>query len=1036
MIFASGLKRALSFLGVEPTERRSAGLMTAHSFFMGCSTVFFETAASATFLARFPSSYLPWVYIAAAGVNTVTGTVYSTAQRRVSFSRLMKGTLWFLLAIVLSVRVGLAVSGLAWVAFAGLVSYRIVSSLTDLEYWAVASRIYDVRQAKRLFGLVGTGEVVARTAGAFSIPLLVKVGGVGNLMVLSAGGLLLSLLFVGAALRPVPGVHDLPSPPSVAIGQPARGPQTVREGLREILTSPYLTMVVGVATLATFGKYFVDFAFLEQMSSLSNREEELAAYLGVFNGATQTVSLLTRLFVSRPLLARFGIRVGVVILPVMHAICSALTIASGALGFGAVSVFWLMLANQGIYKSFKHPIDNASFKVLYQPLKPEQRLSAQIAVEIIFSPVVVGIAGGVMLLFTAGMRYDPARFSILLLLNFVAWAFLARAAGRGYAKKLLDMIRRRIEGDVALPFDDATTLTVLRTSLESPNPAVVCVALDLLEKADAPGLVDALRARVSDPSPAIRRHVFERLIVLRPEMLHELRSQIFSDLDPSVRSAAVRAVSLVSSATVDDVVPYLGDFDPLVRLAAVEVLFGIHGDAGPIAGREAVARFASSDLAADRVLGARLAGDHGVEQVVPPLLADDDCDVRRAALAAAGHLRSASLRPALIEHLLDPRFAQTAARALASEGDAVLPVLDAMFTPSADSRLLRRLVYVYRLVGGPAAVSVLSSHLQFPEVTVRGRVQAALDGLGFVAKGQDRGVILELLESEARETAWTLGALRDLPARSSLAPLRRALEDEVTGAGRRAFHLLAFVHDPVAVHRAAAHMAHPSKEKRAYAHEVVELMLDPEQRGAIMPLVDGAKPEDRLESLAERFPQAKRGVEECLRELAGRSDRWLGQWPRMLARRETGELKEDAMLLIEKVIILKTVPVFANTSEDLVAEIAGILKEIECAAGHTIFEKGDMGDSMYIVVAGKVRVSDGETTLSLLGEKEIFGELALLDPKPRSATVTAMETTRLFRLDGDTFSQLMAGNLDIVRGVLHVLCERLRRTSAAASRVD
>ena len=50
---------------------------------------------------------------------------------------------------------GFAVSGLAWVAFAGLVSYRIISSLTDLEYWAVASRIYDVRQAKRLFGLIG-----------------------------------------------------------------------------------------------------------------------------------------------------------------------------------------------------------------------------------------------------------------------------------------------------------------------------------------------------------------------------------------------------------------------------------------------------------------------------------------------------------------------------------------------------------------------------------------------------------------------------------------------------------------------------------------------------------------------------------------------------------------------------------------------------------------------------------------------------------------------------------------------------------------
>ena len=68
-------RRALVFLGVDPTEERGVLLMAAHSFSMGCATVFFETAASATFLARFAPSYLPWVYIAAAVVNTVTGVV-------------------------------------------------------------------------------------------------------------------------------------------------------------------------------------------------------------------------------------------------------------------------------------------------------------------------------------------------------------------------------------------------------------------------------------------------------------------------------------------------------------------------------------------------------------------------------------------------------------------------------------------------------------------------------------------------------------------------------------------------------------------------------------------------------------------------------------------------------------------------------------------------------------------------------------------------------------------------------------------------
>ena len=104
---------------------------------------------------------------------------------------------------------------------------------------------------------------------------------------------------------------------------------------------------------------------------------------------------------SRPFLHRYGIRVGVVVLPMLHALCAAATVACGLLGVGGSVVFWLVIANQGIYKTFKHPIDNASFKVLYQPLKAAQRLAAQIAVEVIFSPVVVGLAGGEkMLLFS------------------------------------------------------------------------------------------------------------------------------------------------------------------------------------------------------------------------------------------------------------------------------------------------------------------------------------------------------------------------------------------------------------------------------------------------------------------------------------------------------------------------------------------------------------------------------------------------------------------------------------------------------------
>ena len=135
---------------------------------------------------------------------------------------------------------------------------------------------------------------------------------------------------------------------------------------------------------------------------------------------------------------------------------------------------------------------------------------------------------------------------------------------------------------------------------------------------------------------------------------------------------------------------------------------------------------------------------------------------------------------------------------------------------------------------------------------------------------------------------------------------------------------------------------------------------------------------------------------------------------------------------VEKVIILKTVRIFTETPDAILAEVASILDEIEVNAGDTIFEKGDVGRCMYIIVDGTVRVHDGERTICHLGERDIFGELAVLDPEPRSASVTAIDDTRLFQLEQDAFYELMADRIEVARGIIRVLSRQLRAQTASS----
>jgi len=128
----------------------------------------------------------------------------------------------------------------------------------------------------------------------------------------------------------------------------------------------------------------------------------------------------------------------------------------------------------------------------------------------------------------------------------------------------------------------------------------------------------------------------------------------------------------------------------------------------------------------------------------------------------------------------------------------------------------------------------------------------------------------------------------------------------------------------------------------------------------------------------------------------------------------------------EKTILLRSVGLFAEAAGDVLAEVAALLQPVTARAGQTIFDKGDCGDCMYIIVEGRVRVHDGELTLNYLGACDVFGEMALLDIEARVASVTAIEDTHLLRLDQAPFQALMTSQAGVALGVIRVLSRRLR----------
>lgn len=135
---------------------------------------------------------------------------------------------------------------------------------------------------------------------------------------------------------------------------------------------------------------------------------------------------------------------------------------------------------------------------------------------------------------------------------------------------------------------------------------------------------------------------------------------------------------------------------------------------------------------------------------------------------------------------------------------------------------------------------------------------------------------------------------------------------------------------------------------------------------------------------------------------------------------------EQRLLLIEKVLLLKSLSLFEETPETVLAELAEILEEEEFEKGKAIFSAGDDAHCMYIIFKGEVRIHKGEHVFAILKENDFFGELSMLDTETRSASATASTEALLLKIDQEPFYELMESRIEVVKGIIKTLCKRLK----------
>ncbi len=132
--------------------------------------------------------------------------------------------------------------------------------------------------------------------------------------------------------------------------------------------------------------------------------------------------------------------------------------------------------------------------------------------------------------------------------------------------------------------------------------------------------------------------------------------------------------------------------------------------------------------------------------------------------------------------------------------------------------------------------------------------------------------------------------------------------------------------------------------------------------------------------------------------------------------------------------VVRSAPLFAALDDEAAAALLSSMSRVDLPRTEILFHEGEAGERLFVITAGKIKLGrtsgDGrENLLTVLGPGEMFGELSLFDPGPRTATATAVSDAQLVGLGHADLQAFLTGRPDVARHLLQALARRLRRTN-------
>lgn len=872
------LSLAERVLGLNGRELRRAFPLFAYLFLTIASSVASKAARDALFLDRYRAIDLPYVDIAIAALVGVAASVYLWIGHRTNLRNLLLGSILFFAANALVFWSWAAVSdvesGALFIAI--YIWVGVFSVLAPSQVWTLANYVMTTREAKRSFGFIGSGAILGWIVGGLATRTAVSRFGTEIMLALVAVSLAVCAVLVVIIWRDRPDYvgNDLP-----ATGTD-RDSGTLLGSLSLVRESPYLRAIAALVLISALTTTVAGWQFKAMAKAAIPATDDLAMFFGTFNMIAGVMSLILQLLLTGRVLRTAGVGAALFIVPT-------------AMLMGSVGVFLLgtLVAAAALKASdqvLRYSIDKATTELLYLPVPAAHTFRVKSFIDTVVYRL--GDAGGglLVLLFAAVLQWSPIEMSQVGVVLIAAWLVAAFVARRQYVENLRDSIHQhRVDFERAsMPVMDRDATALISSRLKG-STREIAYALSLFEMAHDRKIHPAVRGLLNHEQPEIRRQAISLLARAGDGSVKGEAEQLLRDPNLAVRTEALLYLTAFDRTDPLQRIEALGDFEDFsIRAALVAFLARPGATQNVDASRLLLAKMAEEageEGQRTRLEAARLIATLPdlFERELRVLLQDDDVEVARGAIAAAGKLKKRTLIGLLIERLADPSLGDSATAALAEFGDRIVGTLrDYLTDEEMDIAIRREVPKVLQAIGSRSAQAVLTESVLDRDVILRYHTITALNKLGqqHPERSTDHKLIESVLAAEimghyrSYQVLGTLGASLEDDAN----PIAHGLRESIEKEAERILRLLKILYPQYDMHSAYVGLQSNDPIVHDNAVEFLDSVLPPEVRAKVIPLFDREVPiAARIASANRMMGSALGDREDAVEIMALSQDPWL-----------------------------------------------------------------------------------------------------------------------------------------------------------------